>query len=273
MGAVEAADAEVHDAGDDGAAVVGRTATRWRAQRGWRSAAQSVIDTCASSLFPLPSTRLPHLSIAPLNHVGRSRRAIDPRRITRPTDEELDGEARRTDRLDVVLDRRRDRRVAPATTTTSVGGVVRATKRSAPRWTRRRPQVPAAMRWSRRSAAGIVDSSQVGVVRPARALRDLAPVAQGAVEQRAEVRRPAVLVVHPWTGPQRRPVTHVLTVQAVETGHPVTDLVGDEADDVAGDHRRTQPLAARWARSSRSTVGFDPSSVRKWPPPGISTKR
>lgn len=50
-------------------------------------------------------------------------------------------------------------------TITSVIGLVRATKRSDPSSTRRRPHAPLATRCARRSASGIVRSSHVAVVR------------------------------------------------------------------------------------------------------------
>ena len=83
--------------------------------------------------------------------------------------EELDRAPNGTQRLHLVEDLGRDGLgVEPASSSTSIVGVVAATKRSRPPWTTIRPQVPAAMLWARRRPAGMVRSSQTGPLRTQR---------------------------------------------------------------------------------------------------------
>ena len=89
------------------------------------------------------------------------------------------------------------------------------------------------------------------------ARRELGPVAERAVEARADVFDASSLCLHPWPRHEGRAVSNVLPMMASELGYPVTDFVLSEARDLAL-HQPRQP--GRWLRWRVSASGASPAS-------------
>jgi hypothetical protein len=70
--------------------------------------------------------------------------------------------------------------------------------------------------------------------------RELSPVAEWAVEHRADVLGASYRGIYPWARQQRRAVSNVLMMMASKLGYPVADVVLPEPDDLAL-HVQRQP--------------------------------
>ena len=106
-----------------------------------------------------------------------------------------------------MLDIGRDARGRSDSTITSVIGSVRATKRSDPSSTRRRPHVPLATRCARRSARDRALIPCWGSPCHDQAVGEFAPVAQRAVQRRADASISLGLVLDPGCRPERWTMT------------------------------------------------------------------
>ena len=99
----------------------------------------------------------------PAGFIGRDRDRLAP-----VHGEEIDREAHRTQRADLVLDVRRDRLLHAGPSSLSMGGSPAKRNRRAPSWTRIRPHVATATRWAWRRPAGRLCSVHSGLVRTGR---------------------------------------------------------------------------------------------------------